>query len=387
MSSTIQPYWQDFVDNIKNLNLGIPAPPITGIPGSTLFATTNTALENYLGNVNNVNTAFFGMTNIKSSDDFFTYLADFHDHHLIGPTPPGTLQQVKDAFIYDYSNAVHVSEDAWTHLSPQFDVQFNSWFDTFIKTFPTQPPIPNGIFGGKINFYNEASTQLTTTALLDNATAPVTFIPRYEEVYNAYFGDPANSGPTRQQFINYLNSFYNDQVNANGFFIPSQSFAAFVNKVQYDYTQSLGPTLINPGQSNLAPADFNLTAILDRIYALIKDMLQSMQNIAAVQANRLTVLTNWQQAYTTELSQLKNFLKEDKDVLYPGYLSDQNFTDLNEKVNQLRQLVTTNQSVVSDDAKSLQSSINQSTDAVTQQANMATSIIQELSTLLSAIYR
>lgn len=45
------------------------------------------------------------------------------------------------------------------------------------------------------------------------------------------------------------------------------------------------------------------------------------------------------------------------------------------------------QAVVSDKSKSVQSQINQSNDAVSQQANLASSFLEELSTILSAIIR
>ena len=43
--------------------------------------------------------------------------------------------------------------------------------------------------------------------------------------------------------------------------------------------------------------------------------------------------------------------------------------------------------VVSDESRSQQDAVRQATDAVTQQSNLATSILDELSTLLSSIYR
>ena len=44
-------------------------------------------------------------------------------------------------------------------------------------------------------------------------------------------------------------------------------------------------------------------------------------------------------------------------------------------------------SLVEDDAKSVQSQVNQTNDTVTQQSNMATAIIQEFSTILGSLFR
>jgi hypothetical protein len=52
-----------------------------------------------------------------------------------------------------------------------------------------------------------------------------------------------------------------------------------------------------------------------------------------------------------------------------------------------RERLDLRQAVVSDKSKSVQSQINQSNDAVSQQANLASSFLEELSTILSAIIR
>jgi hypothetical protein len=51
------------------------------------------------------------------------------------------------------------------------------------------------------------------------------------------------------------------------------------------------------------------------------------------------------------------------------------------------QQIQGNLNVISNDAKSLQASVNQSNDAVQAQADMATSILQQLSTILTAIFQ
>ena len=42
---------------------------------------------------------------------------------------------------------------------------------------------------------------------------------------------------------------------------------------------------------------------------------------------------------------------------------------------------------VGDEAKQMQTALNQSTDAANQQANMGSALLQQLSTILSQIYR
>jgi hypothetical protein len=97
-------------------------------------------------------------------------------------------------------------------------------------------------------------------------------------------------------------------------------------------------------------------------------------------------LTQWQKAYTDALAQVHTFISGSVDI---GGTSSGDVTarnDLNKLNSSLIQTMQNRQSVVSDDAKALQSNVNQSNDAVNQQSNLGTAIIQELGTLLSSIY-
>jgi len=142
-----------------------------------------------------------------------------------------------------------------------------------------------------------------------------------------------------------------------------------------------------PDPTELAPGHFTASSILNNVFNEILQMTTSLQYAAAAQANRLTFLTNWQQAYTNLIGEVHTFIKGGNDAL--GEDTSNNTTarsDLNNLNSNLIQTMQNRQSVISDDAKALQSNINQSNDAVNQQSDLGTAIIQELSTLLSAIY-
>ena len=61
-------------------------------------------------------------------------------------------------------------------------------------------------------------------------------------------------------------------------------------------------------------------------------------------------------------------------------------SDMNTLNTNLTQRMQGSRQVVSDDAKALQTSVNQTNDAVQQQTDMATSILQQLSTILTSIF-
>lgn len=144
------------------------------------------------------------------------------------------------------------------------------------------------------------------------------------------------------------------------------------------------PAVTPPDSTSLAPGKYTSTDVLNRIFKLISTLLTTLQESAAAQANRLTFLTQWQQAYTSKLSQIHTFVANDGDFAQ----SDASMRDDLNRLNAgYTQSLQNNQSIISDSAKALQSNVNASNDAVSKQSTLGTSIIQELGTLLTSVYR
>lgn len=149
--------------------------------------------------------------------------------------------------------------------------------------------------------------------------------------------------------------------------------------------------MVNPvdpvDTTSLAPGKYTRTIILNRIFDLIRKMLSTMQNVATVQADRLTFLTQWQKGYTDVMNQIKIFTTGDSTVSGAIIGNDTIRGDLNRLNSQYTETLRNKRSIISDDAKALQSNINQSNDSVNQQSTMGTSIMQTLSSLLSSVFR
>lgn len=260
-----------------------------------------------------------------------------------------------------------------------------AWFDHFLSTFKYKPD--NTVAATASEFFGVATSQLLVTAGLREGTNlnvmlpsgfDQTSIPRYQTVYEALF--PGGN------FSNRLSEFYADQIADHGYFVPSQAFSEWVQELQGEYVIAIG---LRPfEETSLVSGNFERTIILNRIFVLIRTMLDTLQRTAAAQANRLVILSRWQQAYTDSLNQLKVFVQGDGTPA--GAATDAGkFVrgELNNTINtNLRTKLQANQQLIADTAKSLQSSISQSNDAVSAQSNMATSIIQELTTILNSIY-
>lgn len=146
------------------------------------------------------------------------------------------------------------------------------------------------------------------------------------------------------------------------------------------------PFVPHTDATELTSGRFTQTGILNNIFELVLNMTTIMQSAAAAQAGRLTFMAKWQKAYTDVMSQVPTFTQG--GTYFGG--ADPNTTtlrnSLNNSLSNLTQKLQNRQSVVSDDAKALQSNVNQTNDAVNAQSNLGTSIIQELSTLVGAIF-
>ena len=139
--------------------------------------------------------------------------------------------------------------------------------------------------------------------------------------------------------------------------------------------------------TSLKSGNYMDVVILDRIYRLIANMLNILQNLGIAQSARLNFLTNWQNAYNNSLNQIHAFIQGNGDQIGSSSSSDGSARDDLNRVNTTyTSELQANQNSISNDAKALQSNINQTNDANTQQANLATSIIQELSTILGTIF-
>lgn len=285
----------------------------------------------------------------------------------------------------------------WSIITPtpnkaNLTSQMKNFISQFLQNYPY---VTGGGAGTMSDFFAKLANEASITALLQtnstlqldtqsNVDLPI--IPRYDKIYSALFPNaPAGA------FAAKLNQFYQEQIATRGFFSPSIALSDWANELIVDFGKSLSANPYAP--TSLAGADFHKTLILDRIFTLISSLVGTLQNIAAVQANRLVILSNWQQAYTNNLSQLHTFLQTDGTFIANKSTGNNDARayvrgQANDKVNaSLRELLQSNRSIVGDTAKALQSNVNQTNDAVSQQAQAATAILQELTSLLGAIYR
>lgn len=296
------------------------------------------------------------------------------------PHTTATSANLLPAFLQDFQTALHISDDpGWDGLSPQPDAnQFKAFFGHIMRTIDeddsTQTPIFLFDTMGKV--LAPVKSIGSDAVFFDYAGVKITPLPSYEDMFKGAF-----PGATDINFESFLQTFYAGRMAADGYFAPGVDFTAF----QQSITAALNnPTIVDfYNHKTLASLQSKRLLVFNRVYSLIANLLNVMQGLTGAQASRLIVMSQWQKAYTDSIAQLHVFTSADPKPSDTTKRSDLNdFTNSN-----FRDIMRNNQQIVSDDAKSLQSSVNQSNDAVSQQANLATALIQELSSLLSAIFR
>ncbi len=148
-----------------------------------------------------------------------------------------------------------------------------------------------------------------------------------------------------------------------------------------------GPIFTNESSMNSGKSLITLT--LNSVLSLLVGMISSMQKIAVVQANRLNILIKWQEGYTNKMNTVHSFVSNNGDAFVSS--TAESFTnvrrDLNLTNSNYTEQMRSNNGLVADTAKGLQTNINATQDAVNQQSNMATSIIQQMNSIVQAIQK
>lgn len=291
--------------------------------------------------------------------------------HNLGITPTqfqtdlinAAWAQFAASYPYDYVNKTHAvfASGAYTengHTQQSFLTNFIDYFTNFAS-------VSSGL-GLNVNGIAVANTDALS----------------FQQIYDGFYPTA-----TQSNFTSFLASYINTIItsgNPNQGFIPGQNIGDFYSKVLQSYTLATGGNT-SPATSTVG-ATSNQTDILNKIFALLVQMIGTLQQVAAAQASNLTFITKWQNAYTNLSTQVHTFTTSDTQAPASGVNQTQR-DQLNALNSSFTQNIQSRRSVLQDSSKALQTNLNQSDDSANQQANLCTSIIQELSTLLGAIYR
>jgi len=413
--------------SVVNVPTFTPPPPTANLDANynvmyQLAGLNITLLNQFMGSYNKFGTGLPG--NIT---DFATQYAKFlvAQGLITEPDIPQAVGSVLNGFAISFQTATSFATDinqaqALSILFPGAGIygtgnaaqdpdqyaMVNTLWGSFINQYNYQSSgsIANGTTTSSEGFFQNLSVYLAVTAtvssgaslIVNNGSGGLVFAtsaatPSFENIFYQYFPTP-NPSP---EFVEELTTFARNVIQQYGYFSPSLQYTQFVKYVQ-DVSNTKAPAV-----ATLPPTDVN---ILFDIFSLIGKMVGAIQNIAASQASRLALYTSWQKGYTDLLNQVPAFTGSSNDRLRntrPGDPSDfilgddsPSGTKVTTRNNQqanfnsaITQQITAYSNTIQEDAKSLQSNVNQSTDAFNNQASTATSLLQTISTIMNAIFR
>lgn len=403
-------YVSDVVNQTSAVVDAIPSLATGATPALSTLEADVSYIVNYLGGgttgvnaLNNLFTANVDSWTTLAGLDFGYFRAQLNQNGYY----IGFYSDVEAAFVKAYKAQILEDSGDFNSLNVQPDdyiFQFRAAWIAFTNSLPPQgvnpnaQPTPLELFSEWRKFTAKTATILESTSnniVVNDANGSTTTprsLPSFEGAFNAYFPslrDKIDTATGKTFFQEALQQFYNQAISIGGYFIPSQFFGTWVNNLQ-EISKSL-PSL---SSTVLSTTPLNDSRILNDIFALLVSMIGSLQNVAAAQSNRLAIYTSWQKAYNSLLNQVHVFTATSTDLFSDGNFGLDKSTlakrrnDVQGTFNPaLTQTITSYKDVVTDDAKALQSRVNQSSDAFNEQANTATAILQQLSTILSSIFR
>jgi hypothetical protein len=402
-----------FIQNIQNLLNSNPPPAI-------LFSST-AAYNGMLaeGSAAQVNTFFNNFVLAAGSppapaslnapyvlpqnwDQFITQF-----RALTGTANPSTTGgTVFDAFVSTYKKFMNISTTN-PNATPDGDfavlagqgvtaadlkAQFVNSFNHFLQTY-SFPNNSSYSFGTPQQFFDNYIKYMTQTAVLQTTTGSATGsapgLPAFEQIWTSY-GFPVSSFPAAlKKFYDGILLQTGNGHPENGYFTPSQVLNTWMDSVKNQYLSTM---LV----SSVSTTGGDEVLVIDRILRLLVQLIGILQNISSSQADRLGFLTRWQVAYTHLLTDIPTFTQGDKSAIDSNVptiptispkdtaKSEATVRDqVNPKMQSLQDKTRARRDSISDQAKAMQSIINQSQTS----ANAQSAFLSQLDTLLAAIYK
>lgn len=266
---------------------------------------------------------------------------------------------------------------------------FNNAFSAYLRSDLAKEGIEAGPAGAIVppGFFNNWKTFLTNISAMSGPTPGTyggTVFPNVNTYRDIYLHTVP--GATQDSFEEAFRDFYTNPhgiVQKSDYFLPSHFLGEWVKQAGADRIRALGLDGI------AAVTNSNETEILFRVFFLLEKMLQGLQSVAVSQANKETFYANIQSEYTSLISKIPVFTVANLHAT--GF-----FDDAGQENNRLQAITNKNQSytqnlqafrdLFGDQSKQQQTAIDQSNQEVSQQANLATTILQQMSTIVQSIF-
>lgn len=324
-----------------------------------------------------------------------------------GPVYP--LASVPSPVPDDPASDWNVLTSANPPVSPAVNIgdQFMAAFSNFLQNYPyvsgnvlpmTTGPTPtldvNYFFQQWFKFSATTCTLQIAQPPMLSATNAATLgeLPSYEQIYYTF-----HPNATFADFQAALVQYYNTTMSEQGFFLPSQSLSGWVQQNISDYNKTLATSLGIP----FGDISADKAAVINRIIKLLIAMISVLQKVGLAQSQQLKFVTSFQNVYVQMQAQMPVFTRGDQVPtagIFPSGIksplgvsstvADNERTAINTVFNASKTAnLSSFRGIQEDAAKQVQANVNQTNDNVNQQSDMARTLLQQLSGLLSSIFR
>ena len=168
------------------------------------------------------------------------------------------------------------------------------------------------------------------------------------------------------------------------YFLPSHFIEPWIDQLKVDVLYPTPPTTVNPSERQ------RQAKILEDVFALLIEMIEVIQQAAIAAGERLEFYGEWQKRYTDLMAQMPTFALGDGTALDRG-AGDKDDVEAMANLNQItqssREMLRSYRDIIGDEVQQQQTTVNQLNDAASQQASIATAILQQLQGILTMIFR
>lgn len=287
-------------------------------------------------------------------------------------------------FFTTWRNTLKTDTDWSTIPAATISSEFVASFSGFLNNYPftkSESPPNSGNFVYKAETldvfidnwrqFDTVTTVNTAATITDPANQPAyQGLLTYEQTYKAFFPN-ATSAEFNQALQSFISEVNTDQKNG-GYFIPSQFFDRFFQEIKSKYL------VFQATQGTLQANSGSKLSILMEVLKLVIEMITTIQNTTAITAQRLGYLTNFQQSYTQLIGSIPTFLNGQP-------YNAETTGPINSKMQAFAQNLQSYRDLLGSDSKTLQSNVNALNESANTQANLATDILQELTSLMTTI--
>lgn len=172
--------------------------------------------------------------------------------------------------------------------------------------------------------------------------------------------------------------------------VESVGQSEFTVQVLNKQTHALD-SVVYTDPSTVHPGKYLMGVMMSRIINLLITMVKTMQSIAVQQSQKLSFFSKMQNVNTAQMNSVHTFaLNNPGDATYIAEKSDDANTfrqSLNQSNSTFIERIRANNNLVANTAKQIQTNVNQTQDAVNQQSNMMTSLIQQIRSINSSVSR